>query len=549
MHRRIYFNFVGLIMACVAVLAVSFGALFSRASQAHEKAAIRDKANLVAQLLNQGDFDGVENIVGVGTRLTLIDREGWVLLDSHAAADLTVNRDDRVEFAEAVVHGSGEIIRDSATLGAETFYYAIRLENGSVLRMSRRLYDLGEVFPAILPTLIVIAIAILSLAYFAAYRLTRNIIRPLTEVDFESENPDALYEELWPYVRKINRQKQEISGQLTALRTRAETIEAIISNMREGLVILDENGLVAAANKSVLEIFEIADVTDIWQKNIRHIHRETEFVQAVRRCLEGEHLELSFARSEKIYKAFLNPATPGAIIFFLDTTEQSKAETQRREFTANVSHELKTPLTTISALAEMIHNGMAQTDDIPKFVGKISAHTARLINIIDDIIRLSEFDESKVERDFAAFDIYELAQSVISALQEKAAEKSIVLELDAQPLQIKANRSLIDELMYNLIENGIKYNKENGRVTLKISEENNHCKIAVTDTGIGISAENQKRVFERFYRVDSSRSKKTGGTGLGLSIVKHVTEHHGGRIELESAEGEGTRVVCFVPVG
>jgi len=239
-------------------------------------------------------------------------------------------------------------------------------------------------------------------------------------------------------------------------------------------------------------------------------------------------------------------ASNGAIIFILDTTEQHKAETQRKEFTANVSHELKTPLTTISALAEMMASGMAKADDVAGFSQKISDHTKRLINIIDDIIRLSEFDESKAERDFTTFDIYELAQTVIISLQDKAAEKSVSVELTGQPLQIKANSRLLDELIYNLLDNGIKYNKDGGNVTINISEENGKCKISVSDTGIGIAEEHQSRVFERFYRADASRSKKTGGTGLGLSIVKHIVEHHNGNVVLESEEGAGTTIVCYI---
>ncbi|MCL2216142.1 MAG: ATP-binding protein [Defluviitaleaceae bacterium] len=399
------------------------------------------------------------------------------------------------------------------------------------------------------PVLAAITVIILVLAHFIARRLTQKIIKPLTEVDFEGfAQSEPLYEELWPYIEKIDRHKQDLAEQLTTLRDRAETIEAVISNMREGLIILDEKGLVMTANKSALDIFDIS--VDIEQKSIQHIYRDPEFMKAVKECLEGAHLEISFARNERIYNVFLNPATndsrSGAIIFFLDTTEQFKAETQRREFTANVSHELKTPLTTISALSEMMSNGMVKTDDIPAFTDKLLGHTKRLINIIDDIIRLSAFDESKIEECFTAFDIYELAKSVINALQDKAAERAVTLKLEGQPFQVKADNRLLDELMYNLVDNGIKYNKEGGSVTLGLCQESGWCKISVTDTGIGIPKEHHPRVFERFYRVDSSRSKKTGGTGLGLSIVKHITEHHGGKIVLESTENVGTTILCYI---
>jgi len=545
-------------MVSVVAAAVLFSILFMNATQAHEMAAVRDKTNLVSGLLNSGTFEYSERLSVGNTRMTIIAPDGRVLFDNHAGADLSVNRSDREEFIEAMTYGSGEAVRNSVTFGADTFYYAIRLDNGDALRLSRTLNSLGEVFPAILPNLIIITLAILGLAYFTTYRLTRRIIRPLALVDFDNldtVNNSALsesqYEELWPYVKKINNQKLKIAEQFAVLQNRTETIEAIIANMREGLVMLDENGLVLAVNKSVLDIFEVPAKRDVIQQTIRRIYRDLEFIQAVKQCLNGAHLEINLTRKGRFYNAFFSPVVTdgvenGAIIFFLDTTEQYKTETQRKEFTANVSHELKTPLTTISALSEMMANGMVKSNDVVNSANKIYGHSKRLINIIDDIIRLSEFDESKTPKDFTEFDIFELAKSVIGSLQDKADEKSVTIELTGQPLQIKANNRLIDELLFNLIDNGIKYNKDGGNVTLGICEENELCKISVTDTGIGIPEKHQSRIFERFYRVDNSRSKKTGGTGLGLSIVKHITEHHNGKIVLESVEGVGTTIECYI---
>jgi len=550
MQKRIFLNYVGLILACVILLVAAFALLFFRTAQTHEMAAIRDKTYLVASLLNQSASTTPDTIDGGGTRITIISPEGMALSDSHAIANLHVNRSDRTEFIQALAYGSGEAIRASETFGAETFYYAVLLQNGNILRLSRTLYSLGEVFTSTIPALVVITVAILVVAYFIAKRLTHLIIKPLTEVDFDNTAiNEPLYEELGPYMQKIDHQKNEITNQLTTLKNRAETIEAIIANMREGLVMLDEKGLVLTANTSVLNIFDVSKKRHILQKNIGHIYRDPEFIQAVKSCLDGMHLEINFSRNGRFFNAFLSPvASSGAIIFFLDTTQQHKAETQRKEFTANVSHELKTPLTTISALSEMIANGMAKPEDVPNFSEKISTHSKRLINIIDDIIRLSEFDESKVEKDFTAFDIFELAKTVAASLQEKADEKPVTVEITGQPLTITANSHLIDELLYNLIDNGIKYNKTGGHVTLDICKENELCKISVADTGIGIAKKHQARIFERFYRADNSRSKKTGGTGLGLSIVKHITEHHNGKIVLDSTEGVGTTIVCYLPM-
>jgi len=555
MQKRIFFNFVGLVLICVMLLVMSFGLLFFRAAQTHEMEAIRDKAHIVAELLNQNTAVNYVEIYGGGARITIISPEGWALSDSHAGADLNVNRSNRIEFIQANNYGYGEAIRTSDTLGADTFYYAIRLQNGNVLRLSRTLHSLGEVFTSVLPALAMVTVIILVISYLTAKRLTLSIIKPLIEIDFDSTDvltnyakSESLYEELWPYIKKIDNQKQEIADQLNTLKNRTETIEAIIANMREGIIMLDEKSLILAVNKSILDIFEIPEKRDVIGQNIGHIYRDPEFMQAVKKCLDGSHLEVNFTRKSRFYNAYLSPAIGGTIIFFLDTTEQHKAEIQRREFTANVSHELKTPLTTISALSEMMCNGMAKAKDVVEFSGKISGHTKRLIYIIDDIIRLSEFDESKVLKDFTLFDIFELAKSVITSLQDKADEKSVTVELAGQPLQIRADSRLIDELLYNLIDNGIKYNKDGGNVTLDVIEENDLCKISVTDTGIGIPKKHQSRVFERFYRVDASRSKKTGGTGLGLSIVKHITEYHNGKVILESVEGVGTAIVCYIPL-
>jgi len=561
MQKRIFLNFTVLILICILGIAILFSIVFLNAAQNHEKLAIRDQAYLISELLNQGAFDYSERIGSRGTRLTIISSDGWVLMDSNVTADLTINRGDRPEFISAITYGSGEAVRGSDTFGVDAYYYAIRLSDGNVVRVSRTLNSLGAVFPAILPIIIIITLAILILAYFVAFRLTRRILRPLAEVDFENKEAitdtkfsETMYEELWPYIRKINHQKQEIAGQLTTLRDRAETIEAIIANMREGLVILNEKGLVMAVNQSTLDIFEIAKADDIMGKNSQYIYRDPEFVQCVKKCIDGERLEMNFARNDKMYNVFFSPvtgdeSTRGVIIFFLDATEQFKAERQRKEFTANVSHELKTPLTTIYALAEMMSNGMAKTEDVADFSLRISEQTRRLIDIIEGIIRLSEFDESKVGKDFNTFNIYDVASQVIAALKEKAEEKAVTVELTGSSQILTANIRLLDELMYNLVENGIKYNKEGGKVTLDVSSECGFCKITVTDTGMGIAEEHKGRIFERFYRADSSRSKKTGGTGLGLSIVKHITEHHNGRITLESTEDVGTTIVCYIPMG
>ena len=554
MQKRIYTGFLVVTLLCVLLLAISFSQLFLSAARTQEMDFIRNKAYLMAELFNQ-DID----YMPIGAiRVTVIAPDGLVIMDSHALADLMDSRADRTEVIAALENGSGEAIRYSGVLDGATFYYAIRLENGNVLRLSRTLNSLGAVFTTILPALIVGMILVLIFAYVITRILMRKIFSPLATINLDDvhdihigHQSDDFYEELFPFLNKISHQKQEIKRQMAALKSRNATIDAIITNMQEGLILIDSNSLILTVNNSALKIFGIQHEEDIIHKNVQHIYRDDAFSLAVEQCLKGHHMDFTLLRNDNIYDIYLNPVYSGgshrgAILLFVDKTEQHKAENLRREFSANVSHELKTPLTTISALSEMMVNGMAKTEDFVDFARKISVQTHRLIRIIEDIIRLSQFDENKFERHLAAFDLYALAESVISALQGQAAEKNIALKLVGEPLQITANIQLIDELLYNLIENSIKYNKDGGSVTVDLTPEDDWCKITVSDTGIGIPPEHQSRIFERFYRVDSSRSKRTGGTGLGLSIVKHITEHHNGKIAIDSTEGVGTSIMCYI---
>jgi len=473
-------------------------------------------------------------------RVTIINESGTVTFDNMVDPAEMDNHLDRPEVAEALQKGFGESKRYSETLGETTRYYATRLSNGSVLRLAITTQSAAHFLARFIPVFLLCLGLAACLALIAARRLTRRITQPINDIDLDE--PELIeYEELLPLVKKIAEQKREIAAQMAALESRANTIQAITGSMKEGLILIDSTGLVLAANQSALDIFGESDVT---QRNIMHICRDLEFQQSVKTCLSGESAELTYMRGGRVYNVFFSP---GVILFF-DITEKHEAEKQRRAFSANVSHELKTPLTSISALSEMLENGMAKEEDVQAFAGKISSQAKRLLNIIEDIIRLSEFDEGKINREYTRFDLYELVQSVIEALRAQADEKRVAVSITGEHLHIKANRQMIDELLYNLIDNAIKYNKENGSVTVALSKEGSFCKIAVSDTGIGIAQEHQGRVFERFYRVDKSRSKATGGTGLGLSIVKHIAEHHGGRVELESVLGEGTSVVCWISV-
>jgi len=394
---------------------------------------------------------------------------------------------------------------------------------------------------------LVIVMVLLSIvtANIVAKKITGRIIASLESIDFENDNINA-YEELAPFAKKIYRQKRDVSAKLEELSDRTDTIETITGNMREGLILTDGAGTVLSANKSAHEVFG----ENIELRNVTHICRDDDFQNAVKKCIAGENAEIQMERDARIYTVFLSPvfsneATRGAVILFHDATERQRAEKQRREFSANVSHELKTPLTTISALSEMIEQGIAKDVDIKSFAGRISEQSRRLLVLIEDIIRLSEFDEGRANREDTVFDLWELAETVIGALRDNAGNVEICLT--GERFDISANRRMIDEMLYNLIDNGVKYNRDNGKVTIELERVDNRlCRIAVSDTGIGIPEQHHPHVFERFYRVDKSRYKKTGGTGLGLSIVKHITEYYNGSLELKSTEGLGTTITCYL---
>ena len=390
-----------------------------------------------------------------------------------------------------------------------------------------------------------VGIITLFAANYAARKMTEKITSSLEKVG--QENIDiTLYDELMPFAGKIERDNQTVRAKIEDLSNRTETIETITDNMQEGLILTDSEGIILSANNSVQQIFGGSIVS----KNVMHILRDDNFQSAVERCITGENAEIQMERNTRIYTVFFSPVhtgenARGAVILFHDATERQRAEKQRREFTANVSHELKTPLTTISALSEMIAQGIAKEDDINIFAGRINEQSGRLLVLIEDIIRLSEFDEGRQTGEITNFDLWELCETVINTFRDNTGNVEIILT--GERFNISANSRMINELLYNLIDNGVKYNKENGNVTVELTHsDSGQCKISVKDTGIGIKEEHHEHVFERFYRAEKSRSKKTGGTGLGLSIVKHITEQNNGKLELSSTEGIGTTVICYL---
>jgi len=418
-------------------------------------------------------------------------------------------------------------------------YFFIRLgENSDVI---------VSLFGILIVVIIIITAVSIIITNIVSQKVTQKIISTIEVIDFEKDIPIG-FDELLPYKRKVLLQRQDLLKRNVELQARADTIEIITGNMQEGLILIDNNGLILSANSSAQQV--LGDKLE--HKNVMHICREDEFQVAIKSCISGSNAQIQLQRNNRVYSVFFSPARlekslSGAVILFHDTTESHRAEIQRREFSANVSHELKTPLTTITALSEMIANGMVKEGDIKTFAGRINEQSGRLLTLIDDIIRISEFDEGKESKEITAFNLWELAETVISSFQDTPG--SVEIKLTGESFDIYANMRMIDELLFNLIDNGIKYNVENGSVTVDLQLAfNSLCKISVSDTGIGIPPEHHPHIFERFYRVDKSRSKMTGGTGLGLSIVKHITEYYNGSLELLSNEGTGTTVTCNLKV-
>ena len=539
MKKRVFSSMFTLtiisLLACSITLSVVFYMQFSSSIQKD----VRERATMLKETITD---DNYESIVISDMRLTIVAFDGTVLYDDDQNETTLPNHADREEISEAFLFGVGESSRFSDTLGQETYYYAIRLDNGSVLRLAKTMSSIWGMFGEAIHIVFIVVLAMLAIGYFLAGSLTKRIVNPINKVDLESKLT-APYDELAPFVQAISKQRERIAQQITDLQNRSQTIAAIMDSMSEGVILVNMQGVILSINKSAVEIFAISDSTS--DKNILEILRDIELNEAMHLALKGQRSEMNLEHNDKIYRVYFSPVTDnGAIILFLDITEKSKSEKLRREFSANVSHELKTPLTTIYGNAEMLENDMVKEKDKAQFYGRIKAEVAQLITLIEDIIMLSQLDENNGEMELESVDLVGIAMEVTNSLASKAEKQNVKLTVSGKGSML-ANRSQMVELFYNLIDNGIKYNKNKGAVDVNISEKTKQVKIIVTDTGIGIPIESQNRVFERFYRVDKSRSKKTGGTGLGLAIVKHIVMLYKGTIKLESTVNKGTIITII----
>lgn len=544
------FQSILLVAGCVllASLLIIMGFLYDYFGGVEEN-QLRDELSLAAAAVEDGGTDYLSQLTADRYRLTWIAADGSVLYDTKTDAESLENHASRAEVSQALAIGTGESTRYSSTLMEKTMYYAQRLDDGTVLRISISRATVGMIAVGMIQPLLIVLIVALILSGLLARRLSRRIVDPLNSLDLEHPLDNDAYEELSPLLKRIHHQHVEIQTQLRELREKTDEFTQITGSMREGLVLLDEHGSILSINAAAQALFG-ADAQCVG-RDFLTIERSHEISAAIQAAAADGHSEVRAERAGRVYQFDISRITSdgkflGTVILAFDITEQEFAERNRREFTANVSHELKTPLQGIIGSAELIENGMVRPDDLPRFVGHIHAEAARLVTLIDDIIRLSQLDEGDA-MPTEPVDLLAVSQEAAENLHDAAAARNVTVSVTGQPAVLPGVRRLIYEIVYNLCDNAIKYNRDGGRVDVTVAADAGGSSITVADTGIGIAPEHQARVFERFYRVDKSHSKASGGTGLGLSIVKHAVQYHHGHIELESTPGTGTTIRVVFP--
>ena len=516
-----------------------------------QKGQLTDELNLASVSVIKDGVDYLEQLQSDHYRLTWIDTDGTVLYDTETGNEKLENHKDRAEVKTAFEKGIGESTRYSATLMEKTRYYAKRLKDGTVLRISAKYATTGLLVLGMLQPIIFIIIGALILSGVLASRLSKRIVEPLNNLDLERPLENETYEEISPLLNRINRQSGEISKQLRRLEEKTDEFNQITESMKEGLVLLDNKGIVLSINPAARNIFG-SDTQGAVGHDFLRLDRSRTLSAAIEKTFEEGHSEIRIERMGREYQLDISRIESagkvlGAVMLAFDITEQEYAERNRREFTANVSHEVKTPLQGIIGSADLIETGMVKPEDMPRFIGHIRKEATRLVALIEDIIRLSQLDEGN-ELPCEEFDLMDIAEEVEQNLESAAGARDITLSLSGRNAIMYGVRRLMYEIVYNLCDNAIKYNLPGGKVEIMVDRKDEEAVLCVKDNGIGIAPEHQDRVFERFYRVDKSHSKSSGGTGLGLSIVKHAVQYHHGKLELKSEIGKGTEITVHFPI-
>ena len=537
--------FRSIVTVAVAVLFCSLllimGALYGYANDI-QTAQLQDELRIAAAGTEQSGLEFLKSVEAKNFRITWIQSDGRVLFDTHAQSGQMENHLQREEIQQALEFGSGSSVRQSNTLLEKRMYEAVRLSDGSVLRISASQKTLVVLLAGMLHPLCIVAAVAIILSAILAHRVSGKIVEPLNHLDLEHPLENDTYEELSPLLVRIHQQHKKIENQLQSLRRKTDEFNQITENMHEGLVLLDGSGAVLSLNPAARRLFA-TDETGVGRPFCA-VDRRPEMTAAVETAFETGHSELKAQRQGRTYQFLLSRISSGdeaigLMILAMDVTDVQNAERSRREFTANVSHELKTPLQAIIGSAELLESGLVKPEDTQRFIGNIRREAARLVNLIEDVIRLSHLDEG-VELPKEDVDILDIAEEIAESLELAAQEKQVTISVSGDHCTFPGVRGLVFEIVQNLCSNAVKYNVQGGRVDVTVKKQEHHVVLTVADTGIGIPKEHCSRVFERFYRVDKSHSKATGGTGLGLSIVKHAAQYHNADISLQSTPGEGT---------
>ncbi|MFG6368093.1 MAG: two-component sensor histidine kinase [Lachnospiraceae bacterium] len=538
--RSIMIVALAILMASIVII---MGCLYHYFSDVQER-QLEDELALAATGVEKSGQEYLEDLQSRQYRLTWVADNGTVLYDTFSDEKSMENHADRIEIQEAMQNSKGKSTRYSTTLLEKTLYYAQRLKDGSVLRISVKRVTIWVLVLGMMQPIMIVLVVAFILSGVLASRISKHIMEPLDCLDLEKPLENDTYEELAPLLNRINKQRRQIDLQLSELQRKNDEFTQITRSMTEGLVLLNENNIILSINPAALSLFRAE--RSCKGKDFLTIERSHDVSNAVQSALRNGHSEIRIEREGKEYQLHVNRiesngAVIGAVVLAFDRTEAAFAERNRKEFTANVSHELKTPLQSIMGSAELIENGLVKTEDMPRFVGHIRTEAERLLTLIEDIIRLSRLDEEN-EMPFEDVDLYEVADEVVSRLKNIAAAKNIEISIVGESVYIKSVKQLLTETIFNLCDNAIKYNRDGGIVAVSVNRMKDKAVVSVKDSGIGISPEHQAKIFERFYRVDKSRSKESGGTGLGLSIVKHAVQHLNGKIDLQSKVGEGTTI-------
>ena len=543
--KSIFFA-VGIVL--LASFVVIMGCLYQYYASVQD-AQLQDELTLASAAVETGKTQTLEKIKSDRYRITWVDTDGTVIYDTQTGTQNLENHADREEIRQAFEKGKGVSTRYSATLTEKTMYRAKRLSDGTVLRVSVSMATVGNLALGVLPAILFVFFAALILSVWLANRLAKHIVEPINNLDLDHPTENDTYEELSPLLVRIHQQYNRISEQLNLLKRKTDEFTQITDNLNEGLILLGDKEQILSINPAAKQLFGMDE--DCVGKDFLTVDRSYEVSEALKEATRSGQATLRVERNGRVYRFDMNriesDSQPiGTVILTFDITEQEFAEQNRREFTANVSHELKTPLQGIIGSAELIENKMAKPEDVPRFVGHIRKEASRLVTLIEDIIRLSQLDEG-VELPLSPVNLTEISEEAAADLSDAAQAKNVRISVQGKPLFVNGVRRLLYEIVYNLCDNAVKYNVDGGKVSVTVDDDEKEVILSVRDTGIGIAPEHQTRIFERFYRVDKSHSKASGGTGLGLSIVKHAVMYHHGSIDVQSEPNHGTIITVRFP--